>query len=94
MDFYVFSPSGNFGVDVFYPNDVFTMGANLNHKIDLYKDFTEDNYLVIANAGIDEKQIEKLVVNKKKLLPYRCRVISLPSFLSEIETKKSYKLSS
>ena len=91
LDFYVFSPSGNFGVDIFYPNDLFTMGSNLNQKISLYQDFTQDNYLVVANIGISEEQIKKAVANKKKLLPKLCKVLSLSSFLEEVKNKKSYR---
>ena len=67
------------------------MGSNLNQKISLYKDFTEDNYLVVANIDISEAQIKKTVANKKKLLPKLCKVLSLGSFLEEVKNKKSYR---
>ena len=91
VDFYVFSPSGNFGADVFYPNDLYTMGSNLNLKIRLYRDFHEENYLVVANPNLAQQDIDAVVRNKIKLIPNKCSVVTVETFISRISPKTRYK---
>src|SRR3989344_1797231 len=36
VDFYVYSPDGNFGIDIFYPETVKTMQSNVNIKMGIH----------------------------------------------------------
>jgi len=61
VDFYVFSPDGNFGVDVFYPSDMFNLNNALNIKLGAYKQFNDKLYYLVANTDITQTDINKVI---------------------------------
>lgn len=91
VDFFVYCPSGSFGVDVFYPASIYNMKTILNLKIKAYKDFSEDNYLVVGNPEITQEQIDLVIKNKKKTLPPKCSTLTLLNFKEIIKNKNIYK---
>ncbi len=92
VDFFVFCPSGNFGVDVFYPASIYNMKTILNLKTLAYKNFMEDNYLVVGNPEITQEQIDVIIKKKKNKLPPKCSTVSLANFSEVIKDKKAYKI--
>jgi len=93
IDFYIFCPDGNFGLDVFYPASVYNMKTILNLKIKAYNNrFMEDNYLVVSNPEITQEQIDSVIEKKIKKLPLRCQTVSLQSFRELIKNKRTYRI--
>lgn len=46
LDFYVYTPSYNFGVDVFFAKDFFSLQGSLGSKLKRYSDFPQHLFLV------------------------------------------------
>lgn len=90
LDFYVYSPDGNFGVDIFCPDTINTMQSAVNIKMHKYKGFSEALYLVVKNEIISQSAIDSYAKSKLHLLPANVKLVNLPSFMSVIESKQSY----
>lgn len=90
-DFFVFTKTDTFSVDVFYPSNKANLIGCLNSKMRLYKQ-KSNNYEVfflMMNKEITQEEIEKMLINKKnKLHPYQ-KVITIENFRNFIKTKKS-----
>lgn len=64
LDFYVYSPDGNFGVDVFFPENMHTLQSAVNIKLNKYSDFKEDLFLVVMNDAIAQIELNAYVQSK------------------------------
>jgi len=89
-DFFVYAKSGNFAVDVFNPNDIKNLAGCVNIKIAKLDpldsiDSELKQYLVNLNAKISQSSIDKIISNKKNLLPSNIIVINSDKFKSFIE---------
>lgn len=91
VDFFVFSPDGNFAVDVFYPDTFFTFMRNINSKEKKYK-FAGgvDLYLVVANPNIEQTEIERYKLAKKNQLAANIQIVGLGVFFDAIRSKRKY----
>jgi len=69
LDFFVFSPEGNFGVDVFYTETIRDMQKNINVKINKYTDFPANTKLIFLNANpvMDQEMISLALANMQKI---------------------------
>ncbi|MEX2054734.1 MAG: hypothetical protein WD972_00995 [Candidatus Andersenbacteria bacterium] len=90
VDFYVYSPSGNFGADVFYTESKYTLRVNINMKEPKYKNFTDDLYLVVANETFIQSELDQYMRLKRNPLPKNITIVTLLTFLQFIETKSIY----
>jgi hypothetical protein len=77
LDFYIYAPSGNFGVDVFYPQDIYSMASHINVKQRSYKGYNEKLYFVMANETITQKDINRVAINKINQLPNNFSLITI-----------------
>ena len=90
LDFYVFSPSGNFAVDVFFPQNLDSINNILNIKNKVYSEYIEDLYLIVANSDITQIQIDRIILNKKNQLKPNIKVLSIEAFLQTADKFKRY----
>lgn len=90
VDFYIYSPEGNFGVDVFYPDNFKTLQSNLNIKQKKYFDFSEQLYYVVANQEINQDYLEESIRFKKNPLSSNETLVSVCLFLKLIQNIKTY----
>jgi len=90
VDFYVYSPSGDFGIDIFQTQTMRDLQKNINIKIDKYKNFEKELYFVVANTDFEQSDIDLYVANKKKGLSENVHIVSMKSLLDIIATKGSY----
>jgi hypothetical protein len=90
VDFFIYSPSGNFGIDIFHTQTFKDLQKNVNIKVDKYKHFQNELYLVVANDNFSQDSINAYITGKRKLLPAEARVLNLKSFLQIIEGKSNY----
>lgn len=90
LDFYIFSPSGNFGVDVFYPQDLDSLIRIINIKEGTYKGYPSTLYFLAANKIITQTEIDKLMNNKKRMLPKNFKVITFDNFQTMIKAMQRY----
>lgn len=90
VDFYIYTPEGNFGIDVFYTNSMRDLQANINIKIDKYLKFPHQLFLVVANHIFLQSDLNRYSQNKKKELPQNVSILTIDSLLSLIKNKGTY----
>jgi len=90
VDFYVYSPDGNFGIDVFYTGTIQDLQKNINLKIDKYLKFPSQLYLVVANPDFIQERLNIYSKNKRKVLPANTTILTMKTLLDLIKNKRSY----
>ncbi len=90
IDFYVYSPSGDFGIDVFQTETIRDLQKNINIKIDKYKNFNKELYFVVANPDFEQIDIDLSVSKKKKDISEHTQIVSMKKLKEIINNKKSY----
>lgn len=91
LDFYVYNPTRNFGVDVISSNHFHNFVDNINHKIKRYEDFSELFYIVVF-GDFTQARIDKYVKNRKSVLPAKCKIVKFEKFQNMIPSFNSYKM--
>lgn len=91
VDFYVYSPDGNFGVEIFYPGTFRDLQKNIDIKVGNYTDFFEKLYFVVANPQLTQQELDRYVqAKKRKKLSSKQKLVTLDNFIKFIETKEVY----
>ena len=90
LDFFIYSPDGNFGVDIFYPDSLYTCVHNINVKQRNYKLCKERIFLVVANSLINQQELDALSSAKKNQLDEKILIVTLENFLDSIKSKMKY----
>jgi len=91
VDFYIYSPSGNFAIDVFYSNTMRTLQNNINIKLNIYSKHDAIIYLVSANNNISQHDLNVYLKAKRNPLPQNVLIASLSNFLSSINEMGFYE---
>lgn len=91
VDFYVYTPSGNFGIDIFYTNTIKDLQKNINLKIDKYHNFTEPLYFVVGNNNFSQSDLDTYLNNKKKAVSDTTKIINLESLYCLIKNMSVYE---
>ena len=91
VDFYVYSPTGNFGIDIFFTDTMQDLQKNINIKIDKYQKFPNELYLVVANPIFAQDELDSYSKRKSKTLPPNTSIITLKTLLKLIEGRAAYK---
>lgn len=90
LDFYIYCPNGNFGVDIFFPDNMATLKRNINIKERKYQNITFELYLVVANDLIEQSQLDQYVHTKKHILPAMTKIMTREEFIKAISIKSLY----
>ncbi|MAZ29774.1 hypothetical protein CL655_00630 [bacterium] len=90
VDFYVYTKSGVFGADIFFPATTRTMQNNINIKMKKYQHFTEPLYLVVANPEITQTQLDTYTQNRKEPFSENISLLTQENFMTEIENYEAY----
>jgi hypothetical protein len=90
VDFYVYTPEGNFAIDVFYPNTMKTLQSNVNIKQIKYKEFKEPLYLVVANKDLTQEVLDGFTSIKKLQLPQNISLVTISKLRVQIESMRIY----
>jgi len=90
VDFYVYSPDGNFGIDVFYTEIMRDLQKNINIKIDKYQKFPHQLFLVVGNNNFEQKELDEYMISKKKALPQNTTITTLKTLFEIIKKMRSY----
>ncbi len=90
VDFYVYSPDGNFGIDIFYTETMRDLQKNINIKIDKYQKFPHQLFLVVGNENFGQKELDERMSSKRKALPQSTTTITLKTLFEIIKNKRSY----
>lgn len=90
VDFYIYSPDGNFGIDVFYTDTIHDLQNNINLKIDKYLKFPNQLYIVVANPNFAQEDLDKYSKEKRKVLPANIAIFTMKTLLGLVSIKKTY----
>jgi hypothetical protein len=90
VDFYVYCPDGNFGIDVFYTETMRDLQKNINIKIDKYQKFPNQLFLVVGNNNFEQKELDAYMISKKKALPKNTTITNLKTLSEIIKYKRNY----
>lgn len=90
VDFFVYSPDGNFGIDVFYPDTIYTLQSSLNIKQQKYKTFPHQLFLAVTNIKFTQLDLDACAATKSKPLPNNMRLLAKETLLQIIKTKRAY----
>jgi hypothetical protein len=93
IDFVVFSPDGNLGVEIFCTETRRNMADNINIKVDKYVDFPKNLQLffVVANDKFSQEEIDSFCRNWSKLkrIP-SAKVVSLKTFYEVVSPMRRF----
>jgi hypothetical protein len=90
VDFFIYCPEGNFGIDIFNTDTMRDLQKNINLKIDKYLNFPYQLFFVIANEEFKQIDLDKYMLAKRKSLPSNTKIITIPELLNFIENKSYY----
>lgn len=90
VDFYIYCPDENFGVDVFYTENMRDLQKNINIKIDKYQKFPHQLFLVVGNKNFEQKELDEYMDSKRKALPQNTTITTLKTLFEIIKNKRSY----
>lgn len=90
LDFFIYSPSGNLGIDIFYPSSFRDLQKNVNIKITKFVDVGCEVIFVVATSDYKQTLIDNWILNKRKFMPDNTKVMNLENFIRYIEPFKSY----
>lgn len=86
IDFFVYSTTANFGVDVTSVTGHFrNLQINVNVKIAKYKDLNVDLYIVI-DGNYDQNKINKWILTKVRSLPSNWKILTFENFIKMVGT--------
>lgn len=91
VDFYVYSSSGNFAVDIFYPQSFRDLQKNVNIKITKFVDLDCPMIYLVAKNEFEQTKIDKWVSNKKKEMPKNTHIFTLETFEKFLNGFKPYQ---
>ncbi|MDO8552203.1 MAG: hypothetical protein Q7S01_01585 [bacterium] len=90
VDFYVYSPDGNFGIDVFYTDTMRYLKSNINIKMGKYRNFPIELFLVTANESLRQDDIDRYAITKLKPLPKTTRIVTMDTLFTLLKARKAY----
>jgi len=90
VDFYVYAPEGNFGIDVFYPSTFRSMQVNIVIKAPKYQHFREPLYFVVANKNLGQSELNAYAKSKIRPLAENISLVTIDTLFLRLEGKKAY----
>ena len=90
VDFYIYCPDGNFGIDVFQTQTMRTFQSNVNSKIDKYTNFPNELYFVVDNDDIRQFEIDTYLSYKTKKVSANTHIVAMKTMIELIEKKSCY----
>ena len=90
VDFYVYSPDGNFGIDVFYTDTMKYLQSNINIKMGKYSNFPVELFLVSANKSFRQVDIDCYANAKLNPLPKTTKIATMETSSVLLKRKRAY----
>ena len=91
VDFYIYSPTGNFGIDVFYTETMRSLQSNINIKINKYRNFPARLFIVVANNSFNQKELDLYANSKIRPLSKKTKIITLDTLINLLKKKRVYR---
>src|SRR3989338_2682871 len=90
VDFYIYSPSGNLGIDVFGTETMHNLQTNMSAKLIKYSGFLERLFFVLANNSFSQKDLDLYMNKKIRVLPKNAKIITIESLEQVLSDMKTY----
>lgn len=90
VDFYIYSPSGNFGIDVFGTDTMYNLQSNINVKLNKYSGFKERLFFVVVSDFFFQTDLDTYVIKKTRALPKNAKIITIKSLEQILSNIKAY----
>ena len=90
VDFYVYAPQGNFGVEVFYPESIRSMQGNVNGKALKYSTFLNPLYFVVANKSLTQAELDAYARSRIRPLANNIELVTIERLLTRLKSRKAY----
>ena len=102
VDFYIYSPSGNFGIDVFGTGTMHNLQSNMSAKLKKYSGFKERLFFVVAGDSFSQDDLDNYIKRKNfrikfwetdkkpKTLELNERIITIKSLEQILSDMKTY----
>jgi hypothetical protein len=90
VDFYIYSPGGNFGIDVFGTETMHNLQSNMSAKLKKYLGFKEKLFFVVANDFFSQDDLDNYTKRKVKVLQDNAKIITIGSLKHMLSTIESY----
>lgn len=85
VDFYVYSPKENIGIDVFYTGTLRDLQTNVSIKLNKYKKFQDKLYFVCANPDFNQGQFYSYTQSKRKPMPETTHLVTMAKLKQDLE---------
>lgn len=89
-DFFIYTPKGNFAVDIFCFEDKNCFNSDINIKLKTYKNYPYPVIYLPVNQLYTSKDINNWITNKKNIIPNNQKVFHYDDFLNWIKTIQTY----
>jgi hypothetical protein len=89
-DFYIYSPDFNFGIDIFYTENIHGLQGNINIKINKYKNFKDKLYFVVGNNLFKQSELDKYNSLKREDINIDFRIVNLDELYKLIQSMNIY----
>jgi hypothetical protein len=90
VDFFVYAPEGNFGIDIFYSDTLRTLQSNVNIKMHKYAGFPGKLYLVAANTAFVQEELDTYAAAKTIALPKNVELVTLSTITARLARLRAY----
>lgn len=90
IDYYIYSPSGDFGIDIFQTGTIKDLQKNVNVKLSKYKNFSKELYFVVDNSLFSQKDLNDSSESKKYPLPKNIKLVNIDTLLNIVKSKEVY----
>src|SRR3989338_7377681 len=90
VDFYIYSPSGNLGIDVFGTDTMFNLQSNISAKLNKYSGFNERLLFVVASNSLSQVDLDTYMMKKTKIIPKNAKIITIQSLEQAVSQMKAY----
>lgn len=77
VDFYVYTPEENIGIDVFYTGTLRDLQTNVSIKLNKYENFKSKLYFACANPDFNQGQFYSYIQSKKKPMPENTYLVTI-----------------
>ncbi len=89
VDFFIYTPDGNFGIDVFHTETRKDLNKNINIKLDKYANFNKKLYFVVSGNIFSQPDIDAILSLKKRTME-NISLVNLETMRSIILNMQTY----
>ncbi len=90
VDFFIYSPTGNIGIDVFGTDTMHTLQTNINAKLRKYTGFNEKLFFVVIGGSFTQEELDSYTNKKIRVLSSNMKIINMRTLESLISKMTAY----